>query len=270
MLKCFSFQPDHVNSCQVDAYLQDGGHYDNITKRPLPAVVVCPGGGYSYVSNRENFPVGREFLGAGYHVFILTYSTGKQAKDFEPLCQLAATISHIRNHAEEWMVDPSKIAVCGFSAGGHLAASSGTLALTEEFRRVWKGGDNIIPNAMLLAYPVILSNEFAHSGSIKNVSGSKAGTASYGWFSLEQHVTKDTPPTFLWHTAADKLVPVENSLYFSAALSAANVPFELHVFPSGGHGMSTCTHEVGTFNAYNARWIDFSIKWLNNLFDFTL
>ena len=268
MLNCFSFQPDNAASCQVRAYLQQSWRYDNIAKRPLPAVVVCPGGGYAHVSNREDFPVGREYLGAGYHVFILTYSVGTHAKDFEPLCQLTATISHIRAHAEEWMVDPEKIAVCGFSAGGHLAASSGTLANSDAFRQVWQGDDNIIPNAMILAYPVILSNEFAHSGSIKNVSGAEAGSEVYHSFSLDRHVTKNTPPTFLWHTAADKLVPVENSLYFAAALSAEEIPFEMHVFPTGGHGMSTCTHEVGTYNSYNGRWMEFSISWLNKLFDF--
>jgi len=268
MLNCFTFVPESTADCQVRAYLQETWKIEDMSTRPLPAIVICPGGGYSYVSPRESFPVGREYLAAGYHVFILNYSTKENAKGFEPLLQLCATIAHIRTHAEDWMVDPGKIAVCGFSAGGHLAASSGTLANTEEFRKIWQGDDNILPNAMVLGYPVILANEFAHSGSIQNVSGAEVGSDTYRWFSLDRHVTEKTPPTFLWHTAADKLVPVENSLCFAAALSAAKVPFELHVFPQGGHGMSTCTTEVKTHHPYNARWVDWSVAWLNKLFEF--
>jgi len=270
MLNCFSFQPEHAQDCRVEAFLQESWKYENIANRALPAMIICPGGGYSAVSKREDFPVGRAFLGAGYQVFILTYSVQQEAKGFKPLSQLAATIAHIRKHAELWHVDPQKIAVCGFSAGGHLACSSGTLANTKEFQAVWKHEENIIPNAMVLSYPVILANEFAHEGSIKNVSGAPTGTEENAWFGLDRHVTGKTPPTFLWHTAADNLVPVENSLFFAAALSRQKIPFELHVFPHGGHGMSTCTREVNTYDPYNARWIEFAIAWLNKLFEFEL
>lgn len=92
----------------------------------------------------------------------------------------------------------------------------------------------------------------------------------YQWFGLDKHVDEQTPPTFLRHTAADELVPVENSLKMAAALSKAKVPFELHVFPQGGHGMSVCTEEVGTPSEYNGRWVPFRIAWLNRLFDYQL
>jgi len=270
MLNCFTFVPEGSAGCQVRAYLQETWKLEGFPAYPLPAIIICPGGGYAYLSDRAKFPVAREYLGAGYHVFVLTYSVKDHAKNFEPLCQLCATIAHIRAHSEEWMVDPGKIAVCGFSAGGHLAASSGTLANTEEFRKIWQGDDNIIPNAMVLGYPVILANEFAHSNSIKNVSGAEVGSDTYRWFSLDRHVTEKTPPTFLWHTAADEAVSAENSLYFAAALSGAKVPYELHILPEGKHGMSTCTNEVGTYHPYNARWVGWSIAWLNKLFDFAL
>ena len=100
MLNCFTFKPDCTTSCQVTAYLQESWRYGSITRRPLPAVVVCPGGGYAYVSPREDFPVGREYLGAGYHVFIMNYSVGANAKNFEPLCQLAATISQLTRSSD--------------------------------------------------------------------------------------------------------------------------------------------------------------------------
>lgn len=268
MLNCFTFVPENTKRCEVRGYLQESWKSAAIQSRPLPAIIICPGGAYSNVSDREHFPVAREFLAAGYHVFILTYSVKPNAINFEPLCQLAATVAHVRSHAQEWLVDPNRVAVCGFSAGGHLAASIGTLALTKEFRRIWQGSDNYLPDAMVLSYPVILANQFAHAGSIQNVSGAKIDSNTYRLFGLDQHVTKKTPPTFLWHTATDAAVPVENSLYFSAALSRENVPFELHVFPDGPHGMSTCTKEVGSYDPYNARWVGWSISWLNRLFDF--
>ena len=268
MLNSFTFVPDGIDGCQVKAYLQETWRYKGIEQRQLPSMIICPGGGYGGVSAREDFPVGREFLAAGYHVFILTYSVKENARAFKPLCQLAATISHIRKHAEEWMANPDQIAVSGFSAGGHLAASIGTLAMTDEFLQVWNGDQNIYPNAMVLGYPVILANEFAHPGSIRNVSGCDVGTEGYRFFGLDQHVTKNTPPTFLWHTAADQAVPVENSLQFASALYKTGVPFELHVFPEGKHGVSTCTQEVGTYQPYNARWIEWAITWLNKQFDF--
>ena len=190
------------------------------------------------------------------------------AKDFRPLCQLAATIAQVRAKAEQWCIEKEKIAVCGFSAGGHLAASLGTLFNKEEFQKVFCREDHIRPNAMVLSYPVITADEFAHAGSICNVSGSKEGSAQYKWFGLDQHVDEQTPPTFLWHTAEDDLVPVENSLKMAAALSKARVPYELHIFPYGRHGMSVCTEAVDTPCEYNGRWVSFSIAWLNRLFDY--
>ncbi|MBO5891404.1 MAG: alpha/beta hydrolase [Oscillospiraceae bacterium] len=269
MLNYFSFVPEGVNGCKVEAYLQESWRSNEIAARKVPSVIVCPGGGYCSISDREQFPVGREFLAAGYHVFILTYSVNEDARNFNPLCQLAATISHIRKHAEEWMADPDKIAVSGFSAGGHLAASIGTLALSEEFQKVWCGDSNILPNAMVLAYPVLLANEFAHAGTIRNVSGCGVGTETYRYFGLDQHVCKQTPPTFLWHTVEDQVVPVENSLQFASALYRVGVPFELHVFPEGKHGMSTCTQEVDAYHPHNARWVSWAIAWLNQIFGFT-
>lgn len=268
MMKCFTFMLDNVEECWVDAYVQTSWHSREIDKRTLPAVVICPGGGYAHVSDREGEPVAREYFSAGYHVFILHYSLMERASEFRPLCQLAATVVHIRENATEWQVDSEKIAVCGFSAGGHLAAFLGTLWNHERFLNVWKRTENIRPNALILGYPVILSDEFAHVDSIERSSGAKAGTKEYEWFGLAQHISKETPPTFLWHTAADSLVPVENSLAFAAGLSREKVPFELHILPEGEHGMSTCTREVGTFNPYNARWLEWSIIWLNKVFCF--
>lgn len=267
-MRYFTFQPEGVENCEVTAYLQTNGSSPEMKERKIPAVVICPGGGYGMVSDREADPVAKEYFAAGYHVFILTYSVGHRAKNFEPLCQLAATVAHIRKYAEQFVVDKEKIAVCGFSAGAHLAGSLGTLYNEEKFLQIWKRTENIRPNAMILCYPVIVADEYAHKGSIKNVSGAEVGTEEYQWFSLDDHVDESTPPTFLWHTAEDTVVPVQNSLRMANALSLAKVPVELHVFPEGCHGMSTCTREVGKEDKYVARWMEWSKAWLSKVFEF--
>lgn len=269
-MRAFEFVPEGTQECNVTAWIHEQNQKAEVKQRIHPAVIVCPGGGYSMVSDREAEPVARAYFAAGYNTYILRYAVRENAKNFTPLCQLAATIAEVRKNAEAWFTVEDQITVCGFSAGGHLAASLGTLFNEEKFLKVFGRTENIRPDAMILGYPVITADEYAHVGSIENVSASKKGSEEYAWFGLDKHVDSETPPTFLWHTAPDTTVPVENSLKMCAALSAAKVPFELHVLPKGGHGMSTCTKEVATYNPYNARWVEWSITWLNALFQFEL
>lgn len=268
MIQVLNFQPEGAEDCFVEAYLHNEWKSLEIPGRDLPAVIICPGGGYDFTSDREATPVAMEYYNAGYHAFVVRYSVKEKAKGFHPLCQLAAAIAHVRKHAAEWNVQENKIAVCGFSAGGHLAGSLGTLANTDEFQKVWGRKEDIRPNAMILCYPVILANEYAHIGSILNVSGAQPGTADYAWFGLEGHVTSLTPPTFLWHTASDSAVPVENSLQFALSLSREKIPYEFHVFPEGNHGLSVCSVAVNTPDPYVGRWVEWSIVWLTKLFGY--
>lgn len=267
-MRISEFVPDGTTGCSVKAWIHDQKGSKSVKQRVHPAVIICPGGGYTHVSDREAEPVAKKYFVAGYNTYILTYSVGDDAKCFKPLSQLAATMANVRKNADSWFTEKNKIAVCGFSAGGHLAASLGTLFNEEKFWAVFGRDEEIRPDAMILGYPVITADKFAHKGSIECVSGAKMGDEEYAWFGLDQHVDEQTPPTFLWHTAEDKSVPVENSLKMCMALSAAKVPFEYHVLPKGGHGMSVCTEEVGKADAYNARWVEWSIVWLNKLFQF--
>lgn len=264
------FRPLDNSNGSVVGYLHTPVWEMPVRREQFPAVVVCPGGAYAFVSEREADPVALAFFARGYNVFILTYSVGEKAKNFQPLRELSETVRAIRNRPE-WRVDPEQIAVCGFSAGGHLACSLGTMWDDPELLRAYDnhGGENR-PNAMILSYPVITADEFAHVGSIENVSGCKKGTPGYEYFSLDRRVSKNTCPAFLWHTAEDDCVPVENSLKLAAALSREKVPFELHVFPKGGHGMSVCTGEVGCLDDYNARWVELAAAWLDREFGYHL
>ena len=235
------------------------------------AVLVLPGGGYHITSDREAEPVAKAYFAAGFNAFVLRYSVKDEAVGYAPLLDAAAAIKYIRDNAARYNIDPDKLVVCGFSAGGHLAASIGTL---------WKlpivaetlGCDNnyVKPNGMILCYAVLTAGDKAHKGSIYKLANTESPTdEQLNAFSLEKHVAADTCPAFVWHTADDSGVPVENALYMCEALSAKRVPFELHVFPYGEHGISLANAEVAPkdemISPYVGRWFDFSVKWLNEI-----
>lgn len=261
-----------------DAYVE-GYIHSPITemgkyRTDYPAVVVCPGGGYEMLSQREADPVAFKYLAAGYNVFILYYSVGSAAKDLAPLMEASEALCVIREHAKEWCTNPDQIAICGFSAGGHLAASLGTLWNHERLCEAYKEAGLTLrenkPNAMILSYAVILAEMFMHKGSIDTVSGGASPESrDYKFFSLEQHVGEHTPPAFIWHTVTDDVVPVENSIAMISALQQNRISYEAHLFPEGPHGISVASKEVGSLDDYNARWMPLSIEWLNREFNYT-
>ena len=233
--------------------------------RKRPAVLVCPGGGYSMVSDREAEPVALKFLANGYSAFVLTYSVAP-ARYPTQLLEVSKAIAHIRENAKEYNIDKNKILVCGFSAGGHLAASIGTLWEEELIKKELgiKHGDNK-PNGLILAYPVIAYGKKAHSGSFDNLVGD-GDKSLYEKLSLEKQVSKSTPPAFIWHTFNDGTVPVENSLLFAAALRENDIPFELHIFPEGKHGLSLCNDITNGTNKHCEVWMDLCLKWIEENF----
>lgn len=234
-----------------------------------PAIVLCPGGGYNHCSTRESDPVALQFFAAGYAVFTLLYSTGVHSKNWQPMIELSRSILYLRQNADALGILPDKIAACGFSAGGHLAGCGGLLwnAAPVQAAAPAPGGENR-PNAMILCYPVITSGPYAHTGSFDNIAGQDEALRRE--FSLERHVTPQTPPVFLWHTVADDCVPVQNSLLLAEALEQNGVPFELHLFAGGPHGASTCTAEVNNPIPHNAHWLELCLEWLDDTFGYSI
>lgn len=243
---------------------------DLFWKKKCPAVIICPGGGYEYVAAIEGEPVALRFNGSGIHAFVLNYSCAP-TRFPGSLLELSRAVALVREHAEEWNIDAQKIAVCGFSAGGHLAASLGVY-WKEAFVQRFLGLDNNEnrPDGLILGYPVLSNKEgVTHPFSVANLMGKYPDERELSLFSLEEHVTELTPPTFLWHTADDDVVPCINSLLFAQALQKQEVPFELHIYPHGPHGSSLATEETASFLGHVLPdcqgWFDLAVRFIKNL-----
>ena len=236
-----------------------------------PVILMCPGGGYEMTSDREAEPMVMQFLAMGYHVAILRYSVCP-VRYPAALLQVAESVLYLKEHTDEYHIDPEKIVVQGCSAGGHLAANYG-IAWNSPFLTKLMGMENdpeqLCVAGLLLCYPVITSGEKAHEESFRNLLGEQYEEKK-DELSLENQVTPDTPPTFLWHTATDETVPVENSLYFFQACLQQGVSAELHIYPVGGHGLSLANEETCRANGIGVQkecqsWIGLAQTWLEEI-----
>lgn len=223
-----------------------------------PIVVICPGGAYCHLSPRESEPVARAFEKMGALADILFYSVRTEDAQpplgLTPVKELSARVQALREKNPG-----SPILVCGFSAGAHLAATLGVH---------WKTLGLEKPDALILSYPVITEETvYINEESFLNLTG----TENRAFFSLEKHVHAEMPPVFLWHTASDGDVPVENSLLFASQLSRYHIPFELHIYPFGAHGLSLATEEVDQpekerrADPHIAGWIDECEAWMHTM-----
>ena len=234
-----------------------------------PVIVMCPGGGYEFTSDREAEAFAVKFMAMGYHAVVLRYSCAPAVYP-TALMELATVVSMLRKNAKKWNIDPDKIIVQGSSAGGHLAASY-SVFWEESFlaEAVNATKEELRPNALALCYPVITSGPFAHRGSFVNLLGPKYDKLVEK-MSLEKQVTENTPPTFLWHTLPDDCVPVENSLLFVMALREKNIPTEFHMYPVGGHGLGLASELTACPNGYGIQeecqsWFSLLEAWIKHL-----
>jgi len=251
----------------LQAYIPDNSPEVN-DNRVRPAVLVLPGGGYFFTSDRENEPIALKFASEGMCVFVLKYSCAP-ARFPQALCEALTAIKFIRENSEKFCIDVDNIAVCGFSAGGHLAASVGVFwnnAFVGE--HIGEYGENMKPNKLILSYPVIKNGENSHQGSFDSLLGDdNKSDKLLNLTSLEKQISSDTPPAFIWHTYEDDCVPVQNSLVFASALVSHGIPVELHVYRRGGHGLSLGNHIVDKSRAYGDRhassdWIDKAVRFI--------
>lgn len=210
-----------------------------------PAVLICPGGGYWRVSPPESDPLSTAFMAKGFQTFVLKYLCVQQEARYpEQLLEAAAAADYVRKHANEFNVNEKEIFVVGASAGGHLAAN---LSVSYELASKLAGLPlDCKPTGVGLAYPVIAHN-YGHIDSFNNLlKGYSDEEKNELWsqVDLDRLVNADTPPTFIWTTAEDVIVPPENTIRYTLALVKAGVPYESHIYPKGHHGLSTASVEL--------------------------
>jgi len=231
------------------------------TGRPRGIVIAFPGGAYNTRAEHERTPIAEFFNAQGFHSAVLDYRvqnhTSPRPLGKGPLWDAQRAIRLVRSHAAAWAVRPDRIAVVGFSAGGHLVAMAGThfdagdADSPDPAERV-----SCRPDALIMCYAAIM----CHPVTKGNILGEGASDDDYDFFAGEKNVTAQSPPAFLWHTAEDAAVPVENSLVMARALHAAGVGVELHVFPTGRHGLALALDEPQV-----SQWTGLCVEWLKAL-----
>lgn len=241
-MKCEYLVLNEERNVSLTCYLQEvGGEFHYVKKRP--AVLIIPGGGYQFCSDREADPVAMPYLKAGYQAFILRYSVAEHQTWPNPLEDYEEAMSLIRRNAEKWNLYPDKIAAVGFSAGGHLAAAAASMSENR-------------PNAAILGYPVIC-------GDILRMCSETAPDVS-------EYVDRKTCPCFVFSSRTDNLVPIENSVKFIQALVQHDISFESHFYAYGPHGYSTGDPSVQDINSKMCSrltdWVEDSIAWLKDVF----
>ncbi len=267
-MKKTSFFLSDYPEVTLDAYLPETN-----SDAPRASVLICPGGAYQNISPREGEPIANYYRNADLAAFVLTYSTRERAANYAPLIQAASAIRYLRENASRFGIDPQKIFTLGFSAGGHLAASAGILWNAPTVQSALGLNEKELcslcrPNGMILSYPVITGLSFRHARSFEWLCGKENPSEEERIpFSLELHVSEDTPPAFIWHTYSDAGVPVENSLLLMNALAKKKISFEAHIFPEGPHGMALATEETACENpeyisSHVAHWTELSVEWI--------
>lgn len=224
-----------------------------------PCVIICPGGGYRILaSEHEGTDVAKYFNSIGIHALVLKYripsDDHQPDKKIAPLQDAQRAVQLVREHAKDWKVDPDKVGIMGFSAGGHLASS---LAVHYDDIKIKENNKiSVRPDFQILGYPVISFSKFSHVGSRKNLLGKDSTESMMNYFSNEMHVNSNTPIAFLVHAKDDKVVPIENSFIYVDALKSNGVEAELFVYETGGHGF-------GMINKTSSEsWINAMKSWL--------
>ena len=293
---------DEDNEASLTAYILDEFSRVRITERP--GIIICPGGAYLQTSDREAEPVAIKFASLGFNTFVLRYNTyfknkedgleyiinngsekidiNKNTKYPQPLFDLAKAMLIVKENAKEWNIDVDNISICGFSAGAHLTALLGVYWNSMLLKDKFKIKNEIFkPKTIILCYPVIdymvikeLNTKSKDKMSINLFKVSNEALFGVNTpsdelreaLSIPNKITKNMPPTFIWHTSNDELVYAKNSLNLALALAEKNIDYELHIFEDGPHGMSLCNEVTANKNSLiNSEceiWFELATKWL--------
>ena len=242
MKKVILWEQSEYNYAAACGFIPNMRLYLHEDDEVRPCILIVPGGGYAVVSPSEGEIVAKKFYEMGYQTAVVTYTTNLLQMvplKMQPMQDLMRAIRYVRKHAEELHVDKDKIMLCGFSAGAHACGS--VAVHWQDFENTETGEYASIsarPNAVILSYPVITSGKYAHRDSFTALLGADASKEELEYMSLEKQVTEHMPPCFLWQTATDELVPVQNSFLFAQALQEKQIPYAFHVFSKGKHGLS--------------------------------
>ena len=245
--------------------------YEDVRKEPSPLVIICPGGGYEFLSNREAEQFALQWNARGVHAAVLWYSVAP-VRFPTALLQLATAVALVHEKSEEWGANPEQIFLEGSSAGGHLVASYGAFwrkpYLQEALGIGTESENNLRTAGLILNYPVVNSGKYAHEGSFRNLMGEAADDEqSRAELSIEKQVNADMPPVFLWHGGEDVSVPPENSLLLAMACREAGVPVELHLYMKGGHGLGLANELTQAPDGYGIEpacesWMELAYIWM--------
>ncbi len=295
---------ENREDANLTAYVLDDSP-EMLAGKTRPAIIICPGGAYFNCSDREAEPIALRFASMGYHAFVLRYSTYTEGKSVIPdlskplqvkpernypvqMQEIGMAMQIVKQHAAKWLVDTSRIAICGFSAGAHNCAMYATnwhKPIITDY--LGCNAEDIRPAAVILGYTLsdyVYMKEASTEDFMAKVFFDGSNTAFMGTanasdellraVSPARNVSEHTPPTFLWATAADNLVPVQHTIRMAHALADHKVPFELHIFECGGHGLSLATQATASaktqVNADAAKWVSMVDQWLLKRFSLEL
>jgi len=246
----------------IDVYLPEKKKSKGI------GIIICPGGGYKRIAySHEGIEIANEFVKNGIAAIVLKYRLPEYADSLRylsPMLDAFEAIRIVRENSEKWGININKIGIMGFSAGGHIASSVCVHFNDSIIYKRFNDSTIIKPDFQILVYPVItFIKEFTHIGSKNTLLGDKSEDQKIcNFFSSEENIKPSTPPAFIVHAADDKGVPVENSLEIFKALKEKNIPVELHIYPSGGHGFG-----LAKYNKHLSNWFEDCLKWINDYYN---
>ena len=274
-MKCETIRFSESKRVRLKTYLSDWSTMPWVYPTRA-AVIVLPGGGYQMFTASEGEPIALAFAAAGYQAFVLEYRLNKEAEYPNPMVDAGLCVKYVRQRAAEWSIDPDKIILCGMSAGGQVAGGLCLKWQTPEMQQACgltgPEPDPIIrPDAMIASYTTSTLETNGDNAMCRLLRGSRTKEEMKYLASCEYWASPLAPPLFVWHCYYDQMVPVEQSLILAQSLAKYDVPFELHIFGSGGHGgglftPATALGDQSRIDPHAANWFPLCLNWLRKRF----